>query len=86
MGDHDVPRETPKSRIETIGEQSRGAATIFNNTTEERYRVVIQTGRLRFTSDVSFDRITSALDEVLRIEREHGVVAFAVCEKRTALR
>ena len=59
MGDHDVPREnnTEASRLETLGEQSRREASIYNNTVAEvRYRVVIVMGMKRFPCETTHQR------------------------------
>ena len=89
MGDHDVPREnnTEASRLETLGEQSRREASIYNNTVAEvRYRVVIVMGMKRFPCETTHQRVTLALDEVLWIERDYGMHAIVLEEKHAALR
>ena len=89
MGDHDVTREknTEARRIETLAEQSKREASIYNSSVAEvRYRVVIVMGMKRFPCETTHPRVTLALDEVLRIERDYGMHAIVLEEKHTALR
>jgi len=88
MGDHgDGSTGYGRGQMESIREQPKSDASAYNaECGGERFRVVVVIDGERYVCEKSHDRVTSAMNRVVEIERALGVNAFALHETTEALR